>query len=175
MPPAEVLIRDVRKTDVAAAVHLLNREILAGVNTFRIAPIDDAGAAKWWRDRGDGCYPAIAAWDAETRMIGWAALSQWSLYEAYRRTAEVSIWIDHAYQGKGYGTLLFGRLVARARALQFGVLLSRIEASNEASIRLHERFGFRQIGTMHRVGEKFGRLLDVVMLECQLDSSHRPG
>lgn len=168
MPTPEITIRDIRRDDVSAAISMLNREILSGVNIFRIEPIDEAGEARWWRDRANGHYPAIGAWTAESRLIGWASLSKWSVYEAYDRTAEVSLWVEPAFQGCGCGKLLFEQIVERASRLQFGVLLSRIEASNQVSIHLHERFGFTKIGTMHRVGEKFGRLLDVVMLERQL-------
>lgn len=168
MSMPEITIRDIRREDVSAAISLLNREIIGGVNTFRIDPIDESGANRWWRDRANGRYPAIGVWTAETHLVGWSSISRWSLYEAYDRTAEVSVWVEPAFQGRGFGKLLLEQIIDRAQELQFGVLLSRIEARNQVSIRLHERFGFRKIGTMHRVGEKFGRLLDVVMLERQL-------
>lgn len=168
MLPTEITIRDLRRNDVSAAISMLNREVLSGVNTFRIEPIDEAGAARWWRDRANGRYPAIGVWMAKGRLMGWASLSKWSAYEAYDRTAEVSVWVEPAFQGRGLGKLLLEQIIERANALQFGVLLSRIESSNQVSIHLHERFGFTKIGTMHRVGEKFGKLLNVVMLERQL-------
>ena len=169
MDTAKLTIRDVRRDDLTAVISLLNREILSSVSTFRIHPIDAAGTERWWQDRQDGRYPALVGQlEDHGPLVGWASLSRWSVYEAYDRCAEVSVWIEPAYQGRGYGRLLYEALLARASQLGLGVLLARIEAQNEASLRLHRACGFETIGTMRGVGEKFGRLLDVVMMQRQL-------
>jgi len=160
-------------------MEILNHEITTGVNCFRIGPFDDAEAEKWWQGREGGKYPA---WILEQpintggsqdssglyRVMGWGSLSRWSSYEGYDRTAEISIWLRPAAQGRGYGKQLFGEILRGAQGSGFRVILSRIEATNRPSIALHARFGFRPVGTLHRVGEKFGRLLDVLLMELEL-------
>jgi phosphinothricin acetyltransferase len=165
-PPYE--IRFAERADLPAMIDILNREILESVSCFRIRPLDAQDSERWWQGREGGRFPAWVATDGGGRVVGWASLSRWSAYEGYARTAEVSIWIVPRAQGQGLGRRLFARLLEGAQP-HFRVLLSRIEASNRASIALHEKFGFRAVGTMHRVGEKFGRLLDVLIMECQLE------
>lgn len=191
---SEASIRRATRADLPAMMAILNAEISESVSCFRTRPLEGREAEAWWRGRQEGRYPA---WVATSRLsnavpigsaaksgtasaadaggeqvLGWASVSRWSAYDGYDRTAEVSIWILPAAQGRGLGRRLFAELFAYSRDA-FGVLLSRIEASNEASIALHEKFGFTRVGTMHRVGEKFGRLLDVVIMECQLDGDTR--
>ena len=81
------------------------------------------------------------------------------------------MYVDERHRGRGVGRVLLAELVARARRAGLGVLLARVETSGAASLRLHGGMGFRSIGTMRRVGEKFGRLLDVALLELHLDGA----
>ena len=69
----------------------------------------------------------------------------------------------------GAGRLLLGALIERARDAGLGVILARIAEANEASVGLFESFGFGHIGTQRRCGEKFGRILDVELMDLQLD------
>ena len=75
-----------------------------------------------------------------------------------------------ARRRRGIGRALLADLIARGRAAGLGVLLARIESSGGASLALHRAFGFQPIGTMRRVGEKSGRLLDVELLDLHLDT-----
>ncbi|WP_164100440.1 GNAT family N-acetyltransferase [Candidatus Laterigemmans baculatus] len=162
-----VTLRLATESDLPAIAAILNREIAETVNCFRTRPLSPADAEQWWRARENGRYPAwVAEIDAE--VVGWASLSRWSAYEAYDGTAEVSVWVLPVAQRQGLGKRFFRELLAFATAAEFRVLLSRIEAENQPSLRLHEQFGFTPVGTMHNVGEKFGRLLDVVIMERQL-------
>ncbi len=102
-------------------------------------------------------------------LLGWGRLSPWSPRAAYARTAEDSVYVRADARGRGVGRALLDALVARARGAGIAVLVARIAEGNPASVRLHERAGFRPVGTMRRVGEKFGRLLDVAILDLHLD------
>lgn len=168
MPPDQRL-RLATLADVPQMMDILNHEIANTVNSFRLKPMTPQEGAKWWHAREGGRYPAWVAESVPAKVLGWASLSRWSGYEGYAGTAEVSIWITPSAQGKGLGKALFSLLVDYARQGRFRVLLSRVEANNRASLALHEKFGFTTIGTMHRVGEKFNRFLDVTLLELQLD------
>ncbi|TMA47656.1 MAG: N-acetyltransferase family protein, partial [Deltaproteobacteria bacterium] len=106
------------------------------------------------------------------RVVGWGSLSAWSDRCAYARAAEVSVYVHQDHRGHGIGRALLADLIARGRAAGLGVLLARIESSGAASLALHRALGFQPIGTMRRVGEKSGRLLDVELLDLHLDAPH---
>ena len=155
--------------DLPAIFEILNYEIASGVNTFKLEPVHAAGQAQWWSQHAADKYPVLVACDG-AEVLGWASLSPWSMTNlGYYLTAEVSVWIAPENQGRGLGKLLYAALIERAREAGLSVLLSKIEASNEASIRLHRRYGFVDVGVMHRVGRKFDRQLDVLIMELQLE------
>jgi phosphinothricin acetyltransferase len=106
--------------------------------------------------------------DAE-QIVGWASLSPWSKRRAYAHTAEVSVYVHHEHRRRGFGKLLLQDLIKGARKAGLRVVLARVSrGETQASLLLHKSLGFQTVGTMHRVGEKFGRLLDVTLLELQL-------
>ena len=107
--------------------------------------------------------------ESNGEVLGWGSLSQWSPRGAYARTAEVSVYVDRPRRGEGVGRLLLAALIERAPQGGIAVLLARIAGENPASIALHESLGFAQIGVQRRSGEKFGRILDVALMDLHLD------
>lgn len=101
-------------------------------------------------------------------MHGWASLSPWSDRAAYAKTVEVSVYVAEEHRRRGVGRRLLQALVAAGRAHGHHSLLARISADNDASIRLHARLGFTVAGTLHEVGTKFGRVLDICIMELLL-------
>ena len=87
---------------------------------------------------------------------------------------ELSIHVREDHWGKGVGRALMDVLVARARAAGVHVLVAAIDSENEASIRFHERQGFVEVARMPEIGLKFGRWLDLVLLQRILDSPDQP-
>lgn len=156
------------EADLPGIMAILNREIETGVNCFRTRVMSATDASQWWKARERGEYPAWVA-KIEGQVVGWSSLSRWSAYEAYDRTTEISIWVSPEVHRQKIGRTLFKLAIEHANQHKFRVVISRVESRNEASLALHERFKFQVIGTMHRVGEKFGQIMDVVMLELLLD------
>jgi phosphinothricin acetyltransferase len=99
------------------------------------------------------------------QVVGWAAFAPHSAYEGYDRTAEISVWVDAPFRGQGIGKVLMRALLATCHERNLRTIVSRIEASNLASLRLHESIGFTHVGVLKDVGEKFGRSLDVVLMQ----------
>ena len=105
-------------------------------------------------------------------MVGWASIGPWSPRGAYRRTGEVSVYVDPSSRGAGIGRALLTDLVHRAHAIpEISVLLARIAQPNPASVTVHEAAGFRSFGTQRRCGEKLGRILDVELFDLHLDAA----
>jgi L-amino acid N-acyltransferase len=167
-----IAIRPATEYDLPALFEILNREIESGVASFKTEVIGRTGQAAWWQLHLSDRYPVLVAQrtdvGAASAIVGWASLSAYSTFIGYARTAEVSVWVSPSEQGKGIGSMLYQQLLPLGARAGVRVALARIEAGNAASIRLHERSGFRFVGTLHHVGEKFGRLLDVAIYEKQL-------
>lgn len=167
-----MLVRDAEKRDLAAIAAVYDHEVQTSTATFdAVSPTMEQHAA-WLARHGEPRYPVLVA-ELEGVVCGWASLSPWSERCAYARAAEVSVYVHRDHRGRGVGRALLGELVARARAAGLGVLLARIVSDGAASRALHESLGFQHIGTMRRVGEKFGRVLDVDLFDLQLDETSR--
>jgi phosphinothricin acetyltransferase len=111
--------------------------------------------------------PLIVVID-EGDVIGWGCLKPYSDRAAYDDTVELSIYINPKNHGKGIGSLLMADLIKRANALNLHTILSRVTMESSPSIKLHERFKFKNIGIMEEVGLKFGRRCDVAFMQLLL-------
>jgi len=99
-------------------------------------------------------------------VVGWAALSPTSTRHAYRGVAEVSIYIDPGHVGQGVGTRLLRRLINDAENAGYWTLQSSIISENLASIGLHEKCGFRTVGTREKIGQdQAGQWRDTTLME----------
>lgn len=104
------------------------------------------------------------------RIAGWARLYPWSPRPAYARTAENAVYVDAAYRGRGLGRALLVEVLRRGYDAGVRVVIARVAEGNPKSVVLHEKAGFTTIGIMHRVGEKFGVIRDVRMMEREMES-----
>ena len=101
-------------------------------------------------------------------MVGFASLSAYKERAAYRTTVEDSVYVDRDRNGQGIGQLLLGHVVDVARASGFHAVMARIEASGTASRRPPRQCGFELVGIEREVGRKFGRWLDVAVMQLVL-------
>lgn len=101
----------------------------------------------------------------EDRIVGWAALSAVSRRQVYAGVAEVSIYIAESARGKGVGDSLMAALVEASEASGFWTLQSAVFAENHASIALHLKHGFRELGRRERIAKLHGVWRDTVLLE----------
>lgn len=161
-------MRDARLEDLDAIFEIYNDEVLNGIATFDTEPRVVGRDDGWLTDRDTGRHPAVVATVAD-RVAGWASLNPWSTRGGYARTVEGSIYVHAEHRGSGVGSLLLSSLIERARDAELGVILARITEANVPSVRLFEAFGFAHIGTQRRCGEKFGRILDVELMDLHLD------
>ncbi len=164
-----VTIRLAHEDDLPAIAAIYNHEVLHGVATFDTVPWDTAAMATWFEKHPPQRRPVTVAVDSAGLVVGWGSLSDWSTRCAYVRAAEDSIYVHPDRQGEGIGRMLLADLIERGAKLGVKVLLARIESSCGASLHVHETQGFTRVGVMHRVGEKFGRVLDVALLERSLE------
>ena len=160
--PAKV--RDATASDLSAITAIYNDAILTTTATFDTQPKSDAEQAEWFSHHV-GRYPVIVA-EAGGDVVGWASLSPWSDRLAYEDTAENSLYVRADLRGLGIGRLLLEALMKRARDSGLHTVVARIAEGNPSSVALHEHAGFRPIGVMREVGRKFGRRLDVALMQA---------
>jgi L-amino acid N-acyltransferase YncA len=158
-----LIIRPAKPDDLTAITEIYNEAILTTDATFD-TETKTIESQKLWFDNHGSRNPVIVA-ENENKVIGWASLSKWSDRYAYSDTAEISVYVKDGYRGQGAGRQLIERIVQAGEEAGLHTIISKIVAGNDESIHLHEIFGFEYIGIMKEVGTKFGRLLDVVLMQ----------
>lgn len=114
-------------------------------------------------------FPFLVAVSPNNHVLGFAYVAPWKEKAAYRRTVENSIYLGPAATGKGLGRALMTELLAASKAAGIKEVLAIIaDQGADASIRLHESFGFKEVGRLGRVGFKFNRWLGTVMMQKSL-------
>jgi len=150
----------------AAIAAIYNQAIATTVATFDTEPRSEERTKQWLREH-DVRHPVLVACDAGA-VVGWASVSQWSDRGAYRDTAEISVYVDESRRGRGIGGSLMERVIAAGRDAGLHTILARIAGENEVSVHLHLKAGFGPVGTMKEVGHKFGRYVDVRLMQLLL-------
>ena len=156
-------IRNAQLSDVDAITEIYNEAILTTTATFDTEPKSASERLEWLKSHGER-HPVIVA-ELNGTVVGWASLSRWSERSAYDDTAETSFYVKSGHRGRGIGRKLKQAIVDEARRLKFHTLIARIAEGGDVSLHLNESFGFVHVGTLKEVGRKFGRLLDVHILQ----------
>jgi L-amino acid N-acyltransferase YncA len=137
---------------------------LEGINTGRATFQTEVPTWGNWNSSHISSCRLVACLD--NKVLGWGALSPTSSRCVYAGVAEVSIYIGEEFREKGIGTALLNNLVRVSEKDGFWTLQSGIIKENTASIALHKRCGFREIGVRERVGKMSnGKWYDVVLME----------
>jgi phosphinothricin acetyltransferase len=157
-------VRRATDDDAEAIRAIYNPEVLESTVTFDLVPRTLEDQLAWLHQRS-GAHAVLVAVDEAGDLAGFGSLSSYKERAAYSTTVEDSVYVARGRQGQGVGKLLLTELVATATAHGFHAVLARIVGGHDASIRLHAALGFEIVGTEREVGRKFGRWLDVVVMQ----------
>ena len=149
--------------DAEATRAIYNVEVEESTVTFDLVPRSLAEQQAWLRAHA-GPHPAIVATDGG-EVIGFASLSSYRDRPAYASSVEDSVYVHRDHRGLGVGRLLLDELLRLATAHGFHTVVGRIVGGHDASIALHRACDFEIVGVEHEVGRKFGRWLDVVVMQ----------
>jgi phosphinothricin acetyltransferase len=161
------LLRDFHWSDIPAITDIYRHYVDHSDVTFDTEPPGETAMAEKFAQLVALGHPLIVA-EQDGQAIGYAYASFYRPRAAYRFTCEDSIYLHPAATGKGLGKVLLRELLERSKAAGFTQMLAVITAGTANSIRLHEQFGFREVGHLSAVGYKFERWLDVVHLQRAL-------
>jgi phosphinothricin acetyltransferase len=160
----DLTIRPAVPGDAAAMAAIYNQAVLRSTATFDTEIETAEARAAWLAEHTAPQHPVLVA-ERDGRVVGWASLSRYSSRCAYISTVEASTYIDESETGRGLGTALSEALLEAGRAGGVHAILARICTENVASLGMCAKLGFFEVGVMREVGTKFGRSLDVMMLE----------
>lgn len=163
-----MLIRPAQRRDLSAMLAIYNYEVENGTATFDIAPRVGEAGERWFAAHNIENHPLLVA-EEGGEVLGYASLSPYRDFDAYRETVELSVYVAPTNRGRGVAGALMDELLRAAREdADTHTVVSVISGENAASVRLHEKFGFTCAGTLHEVGCKFGRYLDIVNYELRV-------
>ena len=155
-------IRVARREDLQQLLDIYNYEVVHGVATLDLQPKSLEEWGQWFDAHNIKNHPLLVAEQAG-RVAGYASLSPYRSKEAYRSTVELSIYISPDFRRQGVATALMEAILREARQdPETHTVVSVITDGNEASRKLHEKFGFTYCGAIREVGMKFGAYLDIL-------------
>jgi L-amino acid N-acyltransferase YncA len=161
-----VEVRLARATDAEAIQTIYNLEVTTSTATFDLVPRTLAEQQAWLRARS-GAHAVVVAVEGEgdDDVVGFGSLSPYRDRPAYRTTVEDSVYVRRDRQGSGVGSRMLEELLTVAAASGFHAVMARIVDGHDASIALHRRHQFALVGIEREIGRKFGRWLDVVVMQ----------
>lgn len=172
--PAAVSIRPAETGDIAAITAIYAREVEQGTASFELTPPDTGEMARRLAAVRAAGLPWLVLEDGG-RIAGFAYAAPYHHRPAYRFTAEDSIYLAPWARGRGRGRLLLEALLDASAAAGIRRMIAVIgDSANLASVRLHGRCGFADMGRLEKVGYKFDRWLDVVLMQRHLGGDGPP-
>ena len=161
-------VRAANAEDFERITAIYAHHVLTGTATFEIEPPDQKTMLARWGTITDLGLPFLVA-EANGHVVGYAYAGAYRPRPAYRFTIEDSIYVDAEQMGRGYGRVLLAALIEACESGPWRQMIAVIgDSANTASIRLHERFGFRPVGVFRDVGFKFEKWLDTVLMQRML-------
>ena len=168
MSTATPEIRPATEADLASVTGIYDHAVRFGTATFELVPPDLNEMTQRFRALTEGGFPYLVA-ELDGLVIGYAYAGAYRARPAYRFTVENSIYLQPAIHRRGIGGLLLRRLIGECEARGYRQMIAVIgDSANAGSIGVHRACGFQMIGTHPNVGLKFGRWLDIVMMQLAL-------
>jgi len=167
------MIRDAELEDAEAIAAIYNTAVRETTAIWNEVEVDALNRAEWMMARQEQGLPVLVL-EEDGMITGYASYGPFRAFDGYRATVEHSVYVRVDRRGGGRGRALLRALIDYARAEERHVMIGAIEAGNTASIALHEKLGFQMIGTLPQVGQKFGRWLDLTLMQLTLDDRESP-
>jgi phosphinothricin acetyltransferase len=152
--------------DLPALTAIYNHYIVNSAITFDLQPFEPEGRRAWFDEHSStGRHRLLVAAQPDGSLLGYATTSRWRPKAAYDTTVESSVYCRPDVVGRGIGSALYAALFDALAAEDIHRIVAGISQPNPASVALHRRVGFRQVGVFSHVGRKFGQYWDVAWFE----------
>lgn len=163
------MIRVARPEDAAAITEIYNDAVRNTTAIWNEETVTIQNRTDWIAAKLKDGWPLLVMEDEQGILAGYATYGPWRAWDGYRHTVEHSVYVEKDHRGQGIGKMLMQALISEARQADIHVMVAGIEAGNEASIKLHEKLGFKDAGRLSEVGTKFGKWLDLAFLLLTFD------
>jgi phosphinothricin acetyltransferase len=161
-------VRHAVDADLPALTDIYNHYVLHTAITFDVRPFAPEERRPWFDAHAPtGRHRLIVAEDAGA-IVGYASTSRWRPKPSYDTTVESTVYCRHDAMGRGIGTLLYRTLFELLAGEDVHQVVAGVALPNDASVRLHERVGFKSVGVFAQVGRKFDRFWDVAWFQRPL-------
>jgi phosphinothricin acetyltransferase len=165
----DIIIRPARESDLSAMTDMYNFYVRETPITFDIMEVSLENRRDWFSHYSEtGRYRMLIA-ERDSVLVGYAGSSKLRPKAAYGTSVETTVYVHPDHRGQAIGSTLYAALFELLSREDVHRAYAGITLPNEASIRVHCKFGFKDIGTYHEVGRKFGRYWDVAWLEKEMD------
>ncbi len=157
-----------------AILEIFNEAIVNSTALYDYKPRASQSMVGWFDAKRAGGFPVIGVEDSDGTLMSFGSYGTFRAWPAYKYTVEHSVYVHKDHRGRGLGRVVMQELIAAARQNDLHAMMGGIDATNTGSIVLHERLGFRHVGTLPQVGFKFGRWLDLAFYQLLLDTPAHP-
>lgn len=157
-----------------AILDIFNEAIVNSTALYDYHPRAPQSMVGWFDAKQKGQFPVLGFEDEQGTLLAFGSYGTFRAWPAYKYTVEHSVYVHKDHRGKGLGRQVMQALIAAARQQEVHAMMGGIDASNAASIALHEQLGFRHVGTLPQVGFKFDRWLDLAFYQLLLETPAHP-
>ncbi len=157
-------IRAGKPSDATGIAALINREIRSGLAIWRYAERTEHDIKDMLSDRIAAGYALYVA-EVNDKIVGWAGYGPFRTGEGYAQTMEHSVHVTPDYRRQGIASSLLSKVIEHAENAGIHCLIGAIAATNDASLEMHKRFGFVEVGRLPEVGWKFDKWLTLVLMQ----------
>jgi phosphinothricin acetyltransferase len=157
-------VREAMEDDLPQLLTIYNDIILHTTAVYDYEPHSLEMRRQWLETKRQQGFPVFVAEEGE-KIAGFSSIGPFRAWAAYKFSVENSVYVAADARGKGIGKLLIPPLIEAAKKLKMHTIIASIDATNEASLQLHKRFGFEEVAHFKQVGWKFGQWLDLKFLQ----------
>ena len=168
------LVHCTHEMHAEAILDILNEAILTSTALYDYQPRSLASMETWFAAKKPGNFPVVGIEDSAGALIAFGSFGTFRAWPAYKYSVEHSVYVHQGHRGKGFGKQVMRALIVAARQRNVHAMIGGIDATNTASIALHEHLGFKHAGTLPQVGFKFGRWLDLAFYQLLLETPANP-
>ena len=161
----KLVIREAAPADIEPLRAIYNYYVRNSHITFDLEEVSQDNRTEWFAGFNRNDLHRLFVAETGQGIVGYACSTRFRSKPAYDRSVETTIYLDHNFQGSGYGLNLYTHLLQALHVASVHRCYSIIALPNDASIALHERLGFRQVGRLTEVGFKFGQYWDTLWME----------
>ena len=162
-----ITVREATAADLTDLLDIYNHVIVHTTAVYDYLPHTLEMRTQWFETKQQQGFPVFVALDGK-ELVGFSSFGPYRAWAAYQFTVENSVYVKENHRGKGIAVILMQHLIEAAKAMRMHTIVAGIDSTNEASIQLHQKFGFEKVAHFKEVGYKFDRWLDLVFMQLIL-------